>query len=124
MVSVLFIISTYKANIFWTGLFGNRGEVTSQELNELAQINNWVLIATDWAGMSNFDLLTTARAFILNGSDLKMLPERLMQAFVNKAITLKLVREIISQSSEMVDIVNKKPIISPLTSFSYYGISQ
>jgi hypothetical protein len=105
---------------FGHGIFGNRGEVTEDAFDDMINRNMWIMIGTDWAGMSRYDLLSTGRAFLTNGSDLKMLPERLMQGFVNQMLTLKLVMEVLGKTEELYS----PSLIKADTSYSFYGNSQ
>lgn len=49
---------------FGHGLFGTRGEVLRPWFAELANQHKWVMIATDWHGMSLYDLLPVVRILV------------------------------------------------------------
>lgn len=49
---------------FGHGLFGDRSEVLSGFLGELAESGAWVLVAADWRGLSRIDLVTVAGALV------------------------------------------------------------
>lgn len=63
------------------GLFDDRSEVLDGFLGEMAERGAWILVATDWRGMSRLDLTTVAKALISTPELLfSGIPEDLMQA--------------------------------------------
>lgn len=49
---------------FGHGLFGDRSEVLSGFLGEMAESGAWVLVAADWRGLSKIDLVTVVGALV------------------------------------------------------------
>ena len=61
------------------GLFGSMREVKDWHLSNLADRNKWILFATDWTGMSQYDVPAAIRIFGLDVSEFAAMPERTMQ---------------------------------------------
>ena len=82
------------------------------------------MLATDWSGMSKYDLLPTLKAFMSNASDLRMLPERLQQGFINKMLSLRLLREHLLTEDFLKSRAGDTQLLTQDTKFAFYGISQ
>jgi hypothetical protein len=75
------------------GLLGSRLEATSGFLRAWANVNNHILIATDWIGMAADD--SGPIVGMLSGGrleDFGMLPDRLCQGVVNALLLMRMVR--------------------------------
>ena len=101
------------------GLFGSRDEVTDGYLNAMANRYKWVLFATDWNGMSQYDVLNALRVFLLEASEFAAVPERTMQGFVDNAVMLRLLRGRLAHASDakLVDALGA-PLLRPATAES------
>jgi hypothetical protein len=104
------------------GLFGTRNEISDSYNDNLAEKNGYIIFATDWQGMSRYDLLSTLKSFVMRGSDLRMLPERLMQGYINKLVHFKLMKGLGGETY----MKNEKggAIYNDKTPAFFYGISQ
>ena len=64
------------------GLFGSRAEATSNGyLTRMADDNGWIVLKSDWAGMSRYDLPNAARIFMVHMGEFPALTERVQQGF-------------------------------------------
>ena len=126
------------------GLLGDRGEATSYLLTRLAHNNNWVIAATDWYGMSQYDLLNVFKVLISSPSTFASIPESTGQGYVNQvkckrlsplhcieacvrsqAALLTLAKGTFSTScAAMRNTFTQQPVIGAGTKVAYYGISQ
>ena len=105
------------------GLLWSRGEVRSKFLGKLANDNGWVFVLTDWVGMSSADGLSVFRLFVSNLDEFSYVPGRLIQSFVNFAVTLRLTHGgTIAQLPDLA--VGGTPLITASTPIGFYGYSQ
>ena len=107
------------------GLFGSRNEVTDGYLSAMANRYQWILFATDWNGMSQYDVLNALRVFLLEASEFASVPERTMQGFVDKVVMLRLLRGRLATHTraKLVDTAGNA-LLGPDTPAGYYGNSQ
>lgn len=109
------------------GLFGDRGELHQHWFSEIADRYKWVLVATDWEGMSFVDVPVALKIFVDSFASFAAVPERSAQGFVNKAISLRLMLgRMTSDASVSEDGTDSgAPLIDPATTKAvYYGNSQ
>jgi hypothetical protein len=66
------------------GLFGTRGEIRDLYLQSLADHFKWVMVAGDWYGMSQFDLLIAFKVLLAAPSNFATVPESTGQGFTNQ----------------------------------------
>lgn len=103
------------------GLFNTRGEVRANFLNKLANENKWILVASDWNGMSRYDLFDIANILLNELSDFIKIPESTIQGWANMAGTIKFMVNTLSKDKNF--IINNVPVMNT-TKYSFYGISQ
>lgn len=105
------------------GLFGDRKELLDGYLGDMAEKYQWIMFATDWAGMSKFDLLSAFRVFAFHAEEFYTIPNRLTQGFLFNAITLRMMRLQFSSDPSMLSCNGTKLILPEKTPFAYYGNS-
>lgn len=71
------------------GLFGSRAELMSAVHGEYANRYGWIMFASDWYGMSKFDILVITKILLSEPSNFVKVPHSTMQGFINKAVTLQ-----------------------------------
>lgn len=107
------------------GLMGERSEVKSSYLGEQAHKNKWIMVATEWEGMSQYDLLQAARVFATRMEEFNTVPETTLQGWVNKQVAMKLYRGALVDDKSMKSYAGhpmlQKGSAQPI---SYYGNSQ
>ncbi|MCP4922202.1 MAG: hypothetical protein GY913_35320 [Proteobacteria bacterium] len=102
------------------GLLGSMSEARTGYLSEMADRYGWIVLASDWVGMSEDDTGKITEMMVFDISDFAMLPERSLQGFVQKDLALRLTREVLVEDEEfMVDGVS---LIGDTA--GYYGNSQ
>ena len=108
------------------GLMGDRSEVKSSYLGEQAQANQWILVASEWEGMSQFDLVQAARVFATRLEEFNTVPETTLQGWVNKQVAMKLYRSAKLVSNEHLQSYSGIAMLKQGTDqpISYYGNSQ
>lgn len=104
------------------GLFGGRGEIGSDAVRGFSDTYGYVVVATDWAGMSGDDVASTLD-FLSSGdmSEFRQLPERTMQGFVNAFLAMRAMMGKLGQDDAMK--FNGVSVIDPAQRY-YYGNSQ
>ena len=70
------------------GLFGDHGEVEEGYLASQADAAGWVLVATDWIGLSEYDEATAAVMLASNLTDFPIIPDRLHQGMLNALVLM------------------------------------
>jgi hypothetical protein len=80
------------------GLLGSRWEIDfASELRFDADRFGWVLLATDWIGMSNIDTQSIIAMLSSDISDFAMLPDRSVQGVVNALYLMRLAKGPLSE---------------------------
>jgi len=106
---------------FGHGVLGDQHEVSPGFLDTLADANGWVLFAVDWTGMKGVDAAPIAMSLIQGPSDLVMIPERLMQGFVEGFAAGRMVTGgLAGDEALQVDGIS---LVDPST-IHFYGLSQ
>ena len=72
------------------GLFGSRAEALDDYLGRMGEAYNWLVFATDWAGMSQFDVPQAVRLLGARLDEFAALPQRTVQGFAHMALLLRL----------------------------------
>lgn len=72
------------------GLFGDHGEVEEGYLASQADAAGWVLAATDWIGLSEYDEATVVVMLAENFSDFRIVPDRLHQGMLNALVLMRM----------------------------------
>jgi hypothetical protein len=103
------------------GLFGDLGEARTGYLSQMANDYKWVVIASDWVGMSESDVKDVTLMLALEPGEFAMLPERSMQGFVQMDMALRAVRGDLGQDEALS--VDGASLIDP-DRVTYYGNSQ
>lgn len=107
------------------GLMGDRSEVESSYLGDQADANQWILVASEWEGMSQYDLLQAARVFATRMEEFHSVPETTLQGWVNKQVALKLYRGALVSNEHLKNYAGnpmlKHGADQPI---GYYGNSQ
>jgi hypothetical protein len=106
------------------GLFGSRAESRGHYLQALADRFEWIIVATDWVGMSKYDVLGALRVFMSRLGEFPAIPERTMQGFLDNTVMLQLLRGHLSKDPHLRIPGTMAPFIDKGTEFSYYGNSQ
>ena len=75
------------------GLFGDHGEVEGGYLSAQANQYGYVLAATDWIGLSEYDEPTTVVMLTESFTDFALVPDRLHQGMLNTLVLNKLVTQ-------------------------------
>lgn len=104
------------------GLFGSRDEALTDYLSHMAHNNSWIVVATDWHGMSQNDVLNAMRVFLGKASEFATVPERTMQGWVDNHCFLTLVRGALARDPAM--FMGDTPLVGADTPLRYYGNSQ
>jgi len=103
------------------GLFGSYNEAKGGYLSRMADDNGWVIVASNWTGMAQGDVLSVVSMLSEDISRFAILPERTMQGFAEKMSVLRMVRGGFADDPAVT--VDGISLIDPDT-FSYYGNSQ
>lgn len=103
------------------GLFQDRGEVTRDWLEELADRERLVVFSTDWKGLSRSDVGETSLLLVERPGDFPVIPERLHQAWIDAAAALRAMRGALGQDPALQ--VAGVPVVDP-EQFAFYGVSQ
>lgn len=72
-----------RPSLYGHGLFGSIDEVTSRNIRQLGTENGVLVCGTDWAGMSEDDVIPAAIPALADLSKFPALPDRLQQGFLN-----------------------------------------
>ena len=107
------------------GFFGNKSEAKSGFLRQLAEDNGWLILATDWTGMSDEDMDRVTFMFAEDASRFAEVPERSMQGFVEALAASQLMKgDFRTDDAVMFPDANSAPVsvIDPDTRY-FYGIS-
>jgi hypothetical protein len=106
------------------GLLGSGfGEVTSGHLRDLAHNHRFVVVATDWQGMSEDDVFTIITTLIQDLTNFPMLSERLHQGILNQLVLGRLLGAPNGLASHPAFEYSSISTIDPSEVF-YYGNSQ
>mmetsp|Transcript_84014 Transcript_84014/g.237921 ORF Transcript_84014/g.237921 Transcript_84014/m.237921 type:complete len:753 (+) Transcript_84014:1480-3738(+) len=79
------------------GLFADRSEVTEDWVTSMAQDNQWVLVATDWRGMTRFDTPVVLQALMSEPQKIINTVGNIKQSFVHQALLLSLAPSLASE---------------------------
>jgi len=108
------------------GFFGSHDEAKTGWLSSFANDNRFVVIATDWKGMSAQDVGPLTVTILNDPSRIAALPERSVQGMVEQNALLMLARTALAQD-EALDFPdaegNPVNVLDP-DRFAFYGISQ
>ena len=103
------------------GLLGSYGEARTGYLSDLADAEGYVIVATDWKGMSDRDRGHITLMVAADPSDFAFLPERSLQGFVEFTALLELaMKGLPSDELLSFDGIN---VVDPERRY-YYGNSQ
>ena len=72
------------------GLFGDHGEVEEGYLADQADAAGWVLAATDWIGLSEYDEPTVIVMLASNFTEFRIVPDRLHQGMLNSLVLMRM----------------------------------
>jgi hypothetical protein len=72
------------------GLLGSQGEVHASYLSEMADRYGWILIASDWTGMSEDDVPDITLMLVDQLDRFSIIPERSLQGFMQKLWLMRL----------------------------------
>ena len=75
------------------GLFGDHGEVEEGYLSAQGNAYGYVLAATDWIGLSEYDAPTVAVMLATSFSNFAIVPDRLHQGMLNALVLMKLMTQ-------------------------------
>jgi len=103
------------------GLLGSKSEARTGHLSQLADDAGYVIVATDWKGMSDRDRGPITLMVAQDSSDFAFVPERSIQGFVEFMAVLHVAMKGLSQDDLLV--FEETNIIDPERRY-YYGISQ
>ena len=109
------------------GLFGDHGEVEENYLATFAQENGYVLAATDWIGLSEYDEPTVI-VMMAGGdggfSDFRIVPDRLHQGMLNALVLMRLITQSAFTTDPAVTFGGKSVISTSPSDWHYNGNSQ
>lgn len=110
------------------GLFGDHGEVEESYLASFGEAHGYVLAATDWIGLSEYDEPTVIAMMAgLEGSgftDFRIVPDRLHQGMLNALVLMKLVSSAAFAADAAVTFGGKRVISTAPGDRFYTGNSQ
>ena len=108
------------------GLLGDQSEVEGGYLGKVANRYGYVLIATDWSGMSNSDVAKIMPMLVEDVGRFSMIPERTQQGFMEFISAMHMIKGDLSQDPElMTEDSEGNPISVVNTEERYfYGNSQ
>src|SRR4051812_7785784 len=72
-----------RVSLYGHGLFGSQSEVGADNVKTMASTYGFVFCATDWWGMANQDVPTTAGLILPDLSNFAILPDRVQQGMLN-----------------------------------------
>jgi hypothetical protein len=78
-----------RASIYGHGLFGTASEVGAGNVTSMGNEHNFVFCATDWIGMSTYDV-PNAATILVDLSNFPTLTDRLQQGFLNQLFLARL----------------------------------
>ncbi|MEZ4317720.1 MAG: hypothetical protein R3F61_09450 [Myxococcota bacterium] len=103
------------------GLLGSRYEARTGWLSRLADENGWIVVSTDWTGMSEDDVGEIVIMSAGDPSRFAIIPERGMQGMVQQLLVVPLMRGALMDDPALQ--VGGTTLIDP-SLVSYYGNSQ
>ncbi len=72
-----------RPSLYGHGLFGSVSELNSRNIRQLGDENGVMVCGTDWSGMANEDVATSAMPALFDLTKFPVLPDRLQQGFLN-----------------------------------------
>ena len=109
------------------GLFGDHGEVEVSYLASFAQEHGYIVGATDWIGLSEYDELTVI-AMMAGGdggfTDFRIVPDRLHQGMLNALVLMKLLTQSAFVHDPAVTFGGKSVVSTDPADWHYTGNSQ
>jgi len=106
---------------FGHSLLASQSEVGGSNIGEIANQTGAVLLAVDWWGMSEQDRKAVALMVVNQTDQFSMIPERLMQSFVNAQIAARTLDG--PMGSDPAFSVDGQTLIDPDQTW-FYGVSQ
>jgi hypothetical protein len=103
------------------GLFGDQGEVESGYLQDQADRYGYILAATDWWGMSQWDAVNVTWMMLRDISDFPIIPDRSTQGMVNALLLMRMMMGDFSRDASVT--FDGVPVIDT-DQRNYYGNSQ
>lgn len=103
------------------GLLGSHTEARTGYLSDMANRYGWIVVATDWAGMSDADYGDVVLMIANDPSDFAIIPERSMQGLVQQVALGELVAGRLAM--EPLLTVEGTPLVDG-SRYYYYGNSQ
>ena len=109
------------------GLFGSRGEAEGEYLGKVANNYGIIIVATDWKGMSRYDVPMALRIFTKRIEEFESLPSRTQQGWIDNQLLLKMFQ------NKQFGLLNNQHLkteddatylLNNRTKMSYYGNSQ
>jgi len=117
------IETRYDMSSFRDSLLFSLQQTAEQYLTKLADDNGWILFATDWAGMAQFDVITALRVMVARLDEMSSIPERTAQGFADNAVALRLATLGLSQEPSL-QTTSGVALLPAGTKSGYYGNSQ
>ena len=106
------------------GLFGDHGEVEGGYLSAEAQQYGYVLAATDWIGLSEYDAPTVVVMLAETFTDFAIVPDRLHQGMLNTLVLNKLLTQSAFTTDPAVTFNGRSAISTNASEWFYTGNSQ
>lgn len=109
------------------GLFGDHGEVEENYLATFGEEHGYVLAATDWIGLSEYDEATVVVMIAGGGggfSDFRIVPDRLHQGMLNALVLMKLITQSAFTRDPLVTYGGASVISTLPSDWHYTGNSQ
>ena len=107
------------------GLFGSRKEAENAYLGDMADNYGHIIIATDWKGMSKYDVPMALRIFTKRIGEFSSIPERTQQGWIDNQLFLRLVKGRLAEDAHLTT-ASGMPLLpnGKNTTVGYYGNSQ
>ena len=105
------------------GLLGDRDEATDKWLASMARSERWVVLSTDWYGMSRFDLLTVGRLLMSELQEFASVPESTQQGFLVRSAIVRTFRESM-YADEVMNNFDGTSVVPAGLDVTFYGNSQ
>jgi hypothetical protein len=105
------------------GLFGSRKEAQSGYLEAEADRYGYVLISSDWIGLSEYDIPTVADMLKNDLTGFKIIPDRCSQGVLRAAVLGRLLQQANFQNDKAMTF-NGVPVLGPTSPIYYFGNSE
>jgi hypothetical protein len=118
------VVRQDRTSMYGHGLFGDAGEVHTQNVRQLGDDHNVITCATDWIGMAEEDIGPEAIPALLDLSNFPPLPDRLQQGFLDFVYLGRLLSLPDGFASDPAFRFGGKTAINLKKGVFYYGNSQ